>query len=282
MTIGNGHDRGGRTAATLRGILFIVAAGLALGALYNSIGRASRPPRGLPWVKRADAVASLEAMQRDTLTGGPMTGAARATPSSPATATVPAPATGTAAGTPATGRGPAVGPRPPLATAPKPAPPVAQSVPVAAPRSAAAAPAAATPVPPVTAPAAAPTDLPVIPDLDHPIQLEMASLKKLYDAGAVLVVDAREAGEYADGHIAGATSLPYNDALAEPERIRHLGENGRPIAVYCSGGACELSMDLAKLLLENGRKRVLVYQGGYPEWQAAGLPVARGAQAGGH
>ena len=76
-------------------------------------------------------------------------------------------------------------------------------------------------------------------------------------------------------------NLPYNDALAEPASIQRMGENCRPIVVYCSGGACELSMDLAKLMLENGRKKVLIYEGGYPEWQAAGYPVARGTQPGG-
>jgi len=121
----------------------------------------------------------------------------------------------------------------------------------------------------------------VIPDVKGPLKLELASLKKLYDAGAVLVVDARDAAEYAAGHIAGATSLPYNDALGDPGRIERLGEAGRPIAVYCSGGTCELSMELAKLMLEHGRKRVLVYEGGYPEWREAGYPVASGEQPGG-
>jgi rhodanese-related sulfurtransferase len=120
-----------------------------------------------------------------------------------------------------------------------------------------------------------------VPDVDRPVAIEIGALKRFHDAGAAVVVDAREAGEYAEGHIAGAISLPYNDALAEPERLQRLGENGRPIVVYCGGGACELSMDLARFMLNNGRKRVLVYEGGWPEWQAAGYPAARGAAAGG-
>ncbi len=97
----------------------------------------------------------------------------------------------------------------------------------------------------------------------------------------MLVVDARTSYEYEDGHIAGAVNLPYAAALADPGRIAQLGEAGRPIAVYCSGGECELSMDLAKLMLEHGRKRVLIYEGGWPEWVSFEYPTARGAQPGG-
>jgi len=244
MAIDGDHEEGEHVGATLRGVVFIVVAGLALGVLHNLIGQASRPPRGLAWVKHADEADSLEVLQDNVVSLAPTTGA--------------------------------VAPESSAATAP---PRSLKPASVAATPSKTAAPVPATPPtpPPTVAHASA---LPVIPDVDRPIKLELASLKMLYDAGAVLVVDAREAAEYAEGHVPGALSLPYNDALAEPGRIERLGEAGRPIVVYCSGGACELSMDLAKLMLEHGRKRVLVYEGGYPEWEQAGYPVTRGTEPG--
>ena len=247
MAIDGDHEGGEHVRATVRGVVSIVVAGLALGALHNSLGLASRPPRGLAWVKHADEAASLEALQRVGVKPVPTDGVVT------------------------------------LDSIATPAPRIAKPAPVAAtPSKAATPPPAAPATPPTSTPTVAPASvLPVIPDVDRPIKLELASLKKLYDAVAVLVVDARDANEYADGHIAGAINLPYNDASGDPSRIERLGEAGRPIAVYCSGGACELSMDLAKLMLEHGRKRVLVYEGGYPEWQAAGYPVAGGTQAGG-
>jgi len=120
-------------------------------------------------------------------------------------------------------------------------------------------------------------DLPVIPDVAGPLKLEIATLKKLYAANAALIIDAREAEEYTDGHIKGATSLPYNDAMADPDKVKKLDPAGRPIVVYCSGGDCELSMNLAKLMVENGKRKVLVYEGGFPEWEGAGMPVTKGA-----
>jgi rhodanese-related sulfurtransferase len=120
----------------------------------------------------------------------------------------------------------------------------------------------------------------VIPDVPGPLTLELPAFKQLYDASAALVVDARETSQYAEGHIAGAVSLPYNGALAEPEKVAALEPARRPIVVYCSGGTCEVAMDLAKFLIESGKRRVLVYAGGYPEWLAAGYPVARGMAEG--
>ena len=121
-----------------------------------------------------------------------------------------------------------------------------------------------------------PPAMPVVPDVGGPLKIEIAALKKLYDAGAVLIMDARETDAYVAGHLAGAISLPYNDALDDPNRAKRLDSGGRAIVVYCDGGACTLSMDLASLLVSSGKRRVLVYEGGYPEWREAGYPVASG------
>ena len=123
---------------------------------------------------------------------------------------------------------------------------------------------------------------PVIQDVAGPLTLELSTFKRLFDANAVLIVDAREPGQFLEGHIAGAISLPYSGALADPGRIAGLAPEQRPIVVYCSGGTCALAMDLGKFLVESGKRRVLVYTGGYPEWVAAGYPVTRGSPKGAH
>jgi rhodanese-related sulfurtransferase len=266
---------------TLRGVLLIVAVGLALGFAYNAIGRASRPPHGLAWISSPAAVPNLEALEAAGHPPGTSAAPSARPPEPPraagsGTAVVPAGprepqgsaggGTGRASASPAHGTPAPSGARAGAGTLQAPA--------------AAAAPApsrTATPAPASAPPAG---DVPAIPDVSGPVKLEMATLKKLYDANAALLLDAREADEYAEGHIAGATSLPYNDAMADPDRLKRLDSGGRPIVAYCSGGDCELSMDLAKLLVQAGKRRVLVYEGGYPEWQAAGYPVAKGASPG--
>ena len=62
-------------------------------------------------------------------------------------------------------------------------------------------------------------------------RMSLSEFKKAWDAGAVLVLDVRDAGSYAEGHIPGAMLLPL-DALqrkvAELKRARTL------IVAYCS------------------------------------------------
>jgi rhodanese-related sulfurtransferase len=290
-------------AGALRGALLIAVIGATLGIAYNAMGLASRPKHGLAWVKQAEKLESLEALQGSaapaTGEGAAATGAAEsgqasepgpgdAMAATASTPTPPKPAAGSKSdttsaakasapkkdgsksGTPAPKKGAA--PSGSQAAAP------AQKTPPASSGSQASTPApAVTPPPAASAPATtAAADLPVIPDVTGPLKLELATLKKLYAANAALVIDAREAADYAEGHISGALSLPYNDAMAEPERVKKLDPAGRPIVIYCSGGDCELSMDLAKLMVEAGKRRVLVYEGGFPEWQGAGLAVAKG------
>jgi len=126
--------------------------------------------------------------------------------------------------------------------------------------------------------AGAGSGLPEIPAADHPVQIEREALRQYVDAGAALVVDAREPQEYEAGHIPGAVSLPYDQVATDRQRLEQLDTGGRPIVIYCGGGACELSLSLAWDLVYSGHARVAVYMGGYPDWLAVGLPVVTGTE----
>jgi rhodanese-related sulfurtransferase len=118
--------------------------------------------------------------------------------------------------------------------------------------------------------------LPDIPDVGRPIQIQMAQVKAFYEAKAATIIDARDASEYVVGHIPGAINLPYDQVITDPERLEKLDAQGQPIIVYCGGGTCELSMNLGYALVNAGKKRVLVYMGGWPEWSTSGNAVAMG------
>ena len=121
------------------------------------------------------------------------------------------------------------------------------------------------------------TNLPDIPDLGRPLQMQLPVVEQFQAAGGALILDVRDAEEYRQGHIAGAFSLPYDEAITDPERLERVDPAGRPIIVYCGGGTCEISLNMAFALIEAGKNRVLVYMGGFPEWQGAGKPVEAGA-----
>ena len=120
--------------------------------------------------------------------------------------------------------------------------------------------------------------LPHIPALDRPIEARIEQVKLFHDAGAALFVDAREEDEYLEGHIKGALLMPFDVASGDPAMLENLDTGGRPIVVYCGGGACELSMSLAWELIYAGHERVMVYMGGYGEWEEAGYPIQKGGE----
>ena len=48
------------------------------------------------------------------------------------------------------------------------------------------------------------------------------------------------------------------------------------LIAYCSGYGCPDSFDLGARLLAEGYHDVRVYEGGFPEWRDAHLPVEKG------
>jgi len=105
-------------------------------------------------------------------------------------------------------------------------------------------------------------------------------LSKIFFEKNALFFDARPKESYDSAHIKGALSFPYNDFMkhSKEERIeimRKFNKDGI-IICYCSGGNCEVSIDLAYEIAKLGFTSVNIYQGGYPEWEKAGFPVEKG------
>jgi rhodanese-related sulfurtransferase len=98
-------------------------------------------------------------------------------------------------------------------------------------------------------------------------------LLKRAEAGTVVVLDVRPPEEYRAGHIPGAISVPAGQLGA---RLTGL-PRGKEIVAYCRGPYCVLAFDAVKVLRAHGR-RARRLEDGFPEWRAAGLPVATGSE----
>ncbi|HJQ99599.1 MAG TPA: rhodanese-like domain-containing protein [Candidatus Polarisedimenticolaceae bacterium] len=124
-----------------------------------------------------------------------------------------------------------------------------------------------------------PTDLAgiEIPDVGRPIEITIKTARNLVDSKGAAIIDAREAADYAKGHLPGAVNLPFDEVITDPVRLEAFDPQGKPILVYCGGATCELSMKLGYELVRLGKKRVLVYTGGWPEWNDMKYPVVTGA-----
>lgn len=114
-----------------------------------------------------------------------------------------------------------------------------------------------------------------VPGTILPEPVALAELRTLLEHGA-LPVDARSEEQYAEGHLPGAISLPLAALQDEPQAARRLPV-GPVLVTYCNGYGCNDSFDLAVLLIQAGFTEVRVFEGGFPVWQEAGLPVVGGA-----
>jgi rhodanese-related sulfurtransferase/DNA-binding transcriptional ArsR family regulator len=92
--------------------------------------------------------------------------------------------------------------------------------------------------------------------------------------GRVTVLDVRPEDEFAAGHLPRALNIPLREL---PRRLRDL-PRCREIVAYCRGPYCVLAFEAASLLRKHGFT-VRRLEDGYPEWKAAGLPVASAASA---
>ncbi len=249
----------------LKSILVIIALGLILGLGYNLVR-----PRALPWKAEPKIAVDLDAADSGAGAVEPPASTSQTPPEASDEAAGASPAAGgaqtgmksepekAAAGTPAAGK----------AAAGK---TVDEAGAAAAGKAAAGTPDAGK------APAAGKDLYSDIPASDLPRNVSLAKAKTFYDRGGLLVLDARDPGEYADGHIQGAVDAPYDQKAGDPDWIMKTAKDPRPILVYCDGGDCELSLDLGTVITQVGHKRVLILTDGYPGWSDAGYPTATGA-----
>lgn len=86
----------------------------------------------------------------------------------------------------------------------------------------------------------------------------------------VVVLDVRPAEEFEAGHIAGARSVPVDELEKRLGRI----PKGREIVAYCRGPFCVYADEAVQKLRARGY-RASRLDVGYPDWRAAGLPVAK-------
>jgi rhodanese-related sulfurtransferase len=103
--------------------------------------------------------------------------------------------------------------------------------------------------------------------------LTAAELRERLRSGEVTLIDVRPELEYRAGHIDGAVSVPLEKLKARFAEF----PRSRPVIAYCRGPYCVFAVDAVEQLRKRGFKsfRLAV---GYPDWAAAGLPVAMGEE----
>ena len=90
-----------------------------------------------------------------------------------------------------------------------------------------------------------------------------------------MFIDARDSSAFFDARIQNAINIPWESY--SNEQIALIVKDipyDQIIITYCSGGDCTLSLDLADFMFnELGFEKVLVFEGGYPEWVEKNHPI---------
>lgn len=92
-------------------------------------------------------------------------------------------------------------------------------------------------------------------------------------AGRVVLVDARDAEDYAKRRAKFAINLPYHGYEAYVGDFEKIMDKRKPVHIYCYGSECGLSIRVAKRLILRGYKEVRVVRQGLDAWEKAGLPI---------
>jgi molybdopterin/thiamine biosynthesis adenylyltransferase/rhodanese-related sulfurtransferase len=99
-------------------------------------------------------------------------------------------------------------------------------------------------------------------------EIDAPSLRARLDDGGVALVDVREAGEWAEGHLPGAVHVPRGHLESRIEGF--VPDRGQPVVLYCASG--NRSAFAARTLRELGYEDVASLGGGFADWKRNGFP----------
>ncbi len=105
--------------------------------------------------------------------------------------------------------------------------------------------------------------------------VDLVSAKKLFDERQAVFLDARSPDEYAEGTIRGAVGISIMSVITKKVDIEEvIPDKNEVIVTFCSGGECDLAVEMAKELVDRHYANVYVLAEGYPGWFEADFPIA--------
>lgn len=98
--------------------------------------------------------------------------------------------------------------------------------------------------------------------------------------GLNIIVDARKADLFNEGHIPGAIHCDPYEPQASIETVLARANGVEKVIVYCGGGDCEDSVFMCRELIEASvpNETIFVYPGGWSEWTAKRMPVSTASE----
>jgi rhodanese-related sulfurtransferase len=101
-------------------------------------------------------------------------------------------------------------------------------------------------------------------------------VKAMMESGDVYIIDARLPEAFDDGHIPGAINIPYDQLPDYYDGLTESVPTDATVICYCWSPTCDFSDQLATELKILGYADVLVFTGGWEDWQNAGYKTENG------
>ena len=102
------------------------------------------------------------------------------------------------------------------------------------------------------------------------------------DVDFALIIDARKHESYEKSHIPGAYTLDYYRLKKDMiDAIRDKLDAAALVILYCNGGNCEDSLNLAASLeydYQVERAKLRIFEAGFEGWEKAKLPTVNGSE----
>ncbi len=103
--------------------------------------------------------------------------------------------------------------------------------------------------------------------------LDLPQAYEIFQGGQALFVDARDADEYAELHIAGAVNLSPDLLERQGNRALEGIARDRRIVVYCGLANCNKGLEVAEKLQSLKFTQVSAFMDGFRAWDEAGYPA---------
>lgn len=100
--------------------------------------------------------------------------------------------------------------------------------------------------------------------------INYSQVKKLMADPSVMILDARNEHEFAEGHLPNSRNIFALEFERYIPELIGMNKDIR-IIVYCGGGQCELSHELSNNLIGLGFKKIYIYLGGWEDWKKNGM-----------
>jgi len=101
------------------------------------------------------------------------------------------------------------------------------------------------------------------------VVIDKSQLQSMLVSGNIVVLDARRGADFLAGHIPGAINIPANSDDGDRQRSLSAVPLDQPVVVYCQSQGCPYADLILAGLRSDGRKRLLLYRGGWLDWSAA-------------